>query len=71
MAQGRRMHSPAFKARVALNAVKGLETVVYLATQHRQTQNGEVGDGRRNDRRLCATHTPIPPAPCGMGMAVF
>ena len=29
MAQGRRKHSPAFKARVALDAVKGLETVAH------------------------------------------
>ena len=31
MAQGRRKHSPAFKARVALDAVKGEETVAQLA----------------------------------------
>ena len=34
MAQGRRKHSPAFKARVALDAVKGLETVAQLAVQY-------------------------------------
>ncbi len=34
MAQGRRKHSPAFKARVALDAVKGLETVAQLAARH-------------------------------------
>ena len=31
MAQGRRKHSPAFKAKVALEAVKGEETVAQLA----------------------------------------
>ena len=31
MAQGRRKHSPAFRARVALDAVKGEETVAQLA----------------------------------------
>ena len=34
MAQGRRKHSPAFKARVALDAVKGEETVAQLATRY-------------------------------------
>ena len=34
MAQGRRKHSPAFKARVALDAVKGLETVAQLAVRY-------------------------------------
>ena len=34
MAQGRRKHSPAFKARVALDAVKGEETVAQLAARH-------------------------------------
>ena len=34
MAQGRRKHSPAFKARVALDAVKGLETVAQLAARY-------------------------------------
>ena len=30
MSQGRRKHSPAFKAKVALEAVKGQETVAQL-----------------------------------------
>ena len=34
MSQGRRKHSPAFKARVALEAVKGEETVAQLATRY-------------------------------------
>ena len=34
MAQGRRKHSPAFKAKVALEAVKGLETVAQLAVRY-------------------------------------
>ena len=33
MAQGRRKHSPAFKARVALDAVKGEETVAQLSAR--------------------------------------
>ena len=35
MAQGRRKHSPAFKARVALDAVKGEETVTQLAVRYK------------------------------------
>ena len=34
MAQGRRKHSPAFKAKVALEAVKGEETVAQLAARY-------------------------------------
>ena len=34
MAKGRRKHSPAFKARVALDAVKGEETVAQLAARY-------------------------------------
>ena len=34
MSQGRRKHSPAFKAKVALEAVKGEETVAQLAGRH-------------------------------------
>ena len=34
MGQGRRKHSPAFKARVALDAVKGEETVAQLAARY-------------------------------------
>ena len=34
MAQGRRKHRPAFKARVALDPVKGLETVDQLAVRY-------------------------------------
>ena len=34
MSQGRRKHSPAFKARVALEAVTGEETVAQLATRY-------------------------------------
>ena len=34
MSQGRRKHSPAFKARVALEALKGQETVAQLAARY-------------------------------------
>ena len=34
MAQGRRNHSPAFKAKVALEVVKGDETVAQLAARY-------------------------------------
>ena len=34
MLRGRRKHSPAFKARVALDAVKGEETVARLAARY-------------------------------------
>ena len=34
MSQGRRKHSPAFKTKVALKAVKGLETVAQLAGRY-------------------------------------
>ena len=34
MAQGRRKHSPAFRVRVALEAVKGEETVAQLAARY-------------------------------------
>ena len=34
MAEERKKHSPAFKARVALDAVKGLETVAQLAARY-------------------------------------
>ena len=33
MAKGRRKHSPAFKAKVALEAVKGQETIAQLAAR--------------------------------------
>ncbi len=34
MSQGRRKHSPAFKAKVALEALKGQETVAQLAARY-------------------------------------
>ena len=34
MPKGRRKHSPVFKAKVALEAVKGQETVAQLAVRH-------------------------------------
>ena len=37
MSQGRRKHSPAFKAKVALEAVKGEETVAQLAAGTKST----------------------------------
>ena len=35
MSKGRRKHSPAFKAKVGLEAVKGQETVAQLAARYR------------------------------------
>ena len=35
MSQGRRKHSPAFKAKVGLEAVKGEETVPQLAARYK------------------------------------
>ncbi len=37
MSKGRRNHSPAFKAKVALEAVKGQETVAQLAPGTKST----------------------------------
>ena len=34
MSQGRRKHSPAFKAKVTLEAVKGQETVAQLSAKY-------------------------------------
>lgn len=34
MSQGRRKHSPAFKGKVALEALKGQETVAHLAARY-------------------------------------
>ena len=34
MSQGRRKHNPSFKARVALEALKGQETVAQLAARY-------------------------------------
>ena len=34
MSQGRRKHSPAFKAKVALEAVKGEETITQLSARY-------------------------------------
>ena len=34
MSQGRRKHNPAFKAKVALQAVRGEETAAQLAARH-------------------------------------
>ena len=47
MAQGRRKHSPAFKARVALDAVKGEETVAQLAASGTKSTRGRFKPGRR------------------------
>ena len=41
MSQGRRKHSPAFKAKVALEAVKGQETVGQLAARY-EVHPGQV-----------------------------
>ena len=41
MSKGRRKHSPAFKAKVALEAVKGQETVAQLAARY-QVHPGQI-----------------------------
>ena len=41
MSQGRRKHSPAFKAKVALEAVKGQETVAQLAARY-EVHSGQI-----------------------------
>ena len=46
MSQGRRKHSPAFKAKVALEAVKGGETVAQLAGRY-QVHPSQIRLGRR------------------------
>ena len=68
MAQGRRKHSPVFKARVTLDAVKGLETVAQLGTQHRHAQNDEVDGGRRNDRRTEPVYPSVDHVPLFSGI---
>ena len=49
MVQGRRKHSPAFEARVALDAVKGEETVAQVATRY------EVHPGQIQARKKALT----------------
>ena len=39
MSEGRRQHTPAFKAKVALEAVKGEKTVAQLATRYKAFLN--------------------------------
>ena len=41
MSQGRRKHSPAFKAKVALEALKGQETVAQLAARY-EVHTGQI-----------------------------
>ncbi len=41
MSQGRRKHSPAFKAKVALEALKGQETVAHLAARY-EVHTGQI-----------------------------
>ena len=50
MSQGRRKHSPAFKAKVALEALKGEETVAQLAARY-EVHPGRFRPGRRLLRR--------------------
>ena len=51
MPQGRRKHSPAFKAKVALEALKGQETVAQLAARYEvnpgqiQARNKALSEG--------------------------
>ena len=51
MAQGRRKHSPAFKARVALDAVKGDETVAQLGRPVRSPPVSDSSLEEGPDRR--------------------
>ena len=46
MAQGRRKHSPAFKARVAQDAVKGEETVAQLSARY-EVHPGQIQAWRK------------------------
>ena len=46
MSQGRRKHSPAFKARVALEAPKGQETVAQLAARY-EVHPGQIQAWRK------------------------
>ena len=58
MSQGRRKHSPAFKAKVALEAVKGEETVAQLAEGGAGFLIGEV-----RSMSLAQRQVPGPPQP--------
>ena len=51
MSQGRRKHSPAFKAKVALEALNGQETVAQLAALDTRSIPGRFKPGRRHLRR--------------------
>ena len=46
MSQGRRKHSPAFRAKVALEALKGQETVAQLAARH-EVHPGQIQAWRK------------------------
>ena len=50
MSQGRRKHSPAFKAKIALEALKGQQTVAQLAARY-VVHPGQIQPGRRLLRR--------------------
>ena len=50
MSKGRRKHSPAFKARVALEAVKGEETVAQLAARYQGPSQPDSGLEESPDR---------------------
>ena len=50
MPKDRRKHSPAFKAKVALEAVRGEETVAQLAGRY-QVHPSQIQDGRRHSQR--------------------
>ena len=52
MSQGRRKHSPAFKAKVALEAVKGEETVAQLAGRH-QVHPSQIQAWKKAPHRGC------------------
>ena len=46
MSKGRRKHSPAFKAKVALEAVKGQETVAQVAARY-EVHPGQIQAGKK------------------------